>query len=195
MPRALYNKYIPSKEIQPNNQPDGHEASQIKETLADKYAEAITTPMDKRFYLKKPNKGALKSLEKSLTKVNKALETFPLLTEISDVNQLNNMVYAAALIAIETAGIQRECISTKRQQQKRNNDWTFNMKRRIGRFERRYQPNLPNESFESINENKEKQASQLQQVTGMSTKVQFSLQLTFPRQNSAQTFIKRYLVK
>ena len=102
MPRALYNKYIPSKEIQPNNQPDGHEASQIKETLADKYAEAITTPMDKRFYLKKPNKGALKSLEKSLTKVNKALETFPLLTEISDVNQLNNMVYAAALIAIET---------------------------------------------------------------------------------------------
>ena len=40
-----------------------------------------------------------------------------------------------------------------------------------------------------------KQASQLQQVTGMSTKVQFSLQLTFPRQNSAQTFIKRYLVK
>ena len=34
-------------------------------------------------------------------------------------------------IAIETAGIQRECISTKRQQQKRNNDWTFNMKRRI----------------------------------------------------------------
>ena len=87
--------------------------------------------MDKRFNLKKPNKGALKSLEKSLTKVNKALETFLLLTEISDVNQLNNMVYAAALTAIETAGIQRECISTKRQQQKRNNDWTFNMKRRI----------------------------------------------------------------
>ena len=120
-----------TQEIQPNNQPDGDEASQIKETLADKYAEAITTPMDKRSDLKKPNKGALKSLEKSLTKVNKALETFPLLTEISDVNQLNNMVYAAALTAIETAGIQRECISTKRQQQKRNNDWTFNMKRRI----------------------------------------------------------------
>jgi len=67
-----------------------------------------------------------------LRKVNQALEDVTLLTEISDVNQLNNMMYAAAITAIKDSGAEKSCIYRKiDKKKKKSDDWEFGMKRRI----------------------------------------------------------------
>lgn len=120
-------------QILPNQQQNGEDFTAIQEIILTKYAETIITPMEQRFSIIKPKSGNLKSLERSVWEVNRALENAPLLTEIFDVTQLDSVVYAAALTAIERAQLEKECIlsPTIQRQKKNNTNWTFNMERRI----------------------------------------------------------------
>ena len=86
-----------AQQILPNQQQNGEDFTAIQEIILVKYAEVIITPMEQRFSIKKPKSGNLKSLEKSVREVNKALENTPLLTEIIDITQLDDVVYAASL--------------------------------------------------------------------------------------------------
>ena len=104
----------------------------IKEELVENYANSIVTPFEERVSFKKPNKNTLKTLKNSLGKVNKVLEDVALLTDICDVNQLNNLTYAAAITAINDTNAQNNCTYRKaNNKQRKNDDWVFNMKRRI----------------------------------------------------------------
>ena len=59
-----------------------------------KYAEVIITPMEQRFSIKKPKSGNLKSLEKSVREVNKALENTPFgLSVNKNLHYLNIIKY------------------------------------------------------------------------------------------------------
>lgn len=124
---AVVNDEIPAE-----NHPDEDEIAKIKEALIDNYAYSIITPFEERFDFKRPNKKTLKRLKTSLGRVNQALEDVTLLTEISDVNQLNNMVYAAAITAIKDSATEKNCIYRKIDKKKKKGDeWEFGIKRRI----------------------------------------------------------------
>ena len=123
---------VVNDQIQAENRPNEDEIAQIKETLVENYAYSTATPIEERFDFKKPSKRTLKTLNNSLRKVNQALEDVTLLTEISDVNQLNNMMYAAAITAIKDSGAEKSCIYRKIDKKKKKSDeWEFGMKRRI----------------------------------------------------------------
>ena len=103
----LPHNIIPPEENaieQPNNE---NELLKIKKTLVIAYAESIVTPVDKRLYLRKPGRKAIKKLEESLEKVNDVIEATPLITEKIDVTSLNQLTYAAAITAIKNCACRR----------------------------------------------------------------------------------------
>ena len=121
-----------NEEIPAENRQEEEDILKIKEELVENYANSIVTPFEERVSFKKPNKNTLKTLKNYLGKVNKVLEDVALLTDICDVNQLNNLTYAAAITAINDTNAQNNCTYRKaNNKQRKNDDWVFNMKRRI----------------------------------------------------------------
>jgi len=52
--------------------------------------------------------------------------------DITDVRRLNDFTYACALFAIRSANLEKECLLPKdKRKQKKNNNWEFNLQRRI----------------------------------------------------------------
>lgn len=108
------------------------ERHEIRRVLSEIYAETSITPFENRFTFRKPGKNIEKELKKSLAKLNEAIEDFPLLTEISDVNQLNDFTYACALLSVKNANLEKQCIVKQRNgNQKRKQDWQHNINLRI----------------------------------------------------------------
>ena len=79
------------------------------------------TPFNSRYEFKKSGKKVEKVLEKSLENVNKLIEDYTthyttiqtLLTDIIDVNHLNDFTYACAIFAIRSANLEKECLISK----------------------------------------------------------------------------------
>ena len=118
------------------NDDDNHENTcEIEELtikLIDLYEKTKLTSLEERERFKKPPRRMIKTLEISIEKVNKALETVILQSTFNDVNNLDNMIYASAVLGIQLAGLQKQCIIKKnnRKYVKKNN-WKTNMKVKI----------------------------------------------------------------
>ena len=98
----------------------------------DLYAVASITPFEDRYTFRKPGKKHENELKKTLKKINEAIEDMPLLTDIIDVNQLNDFTYACALLAIKNSNLEKQCIVRKlTNRQKRKRDWQHDMNCRI----------------------------------------------------------------
>ena len=114
------------------NRLNDDETRELRQSLTDAYANSILTPFENRYNIQKPNKKIEKTLEKAITKINKVLEDSPLLTDKIDVTNLNHLVYAAAITAIKTACLEKECLSRNlHKSTAKKKDWTFDMNRRI----------------------------------------------------------------
>ena len=96
----------------------------------NEYAKSILTTFGEMKFIKRPGRKDERELEKSVEKVNKTLEAMPLLTEISDVTCLNNLVYASAITAIKIADLEKQCLPVNKRQQKKE-EWHVSFKRRI----------------------------------------------------------------
>ena len=96
----------------------------------DEYAKCILIPFAERKFIKRPGKQHEKKLEKAVENVNKTLEVIPVSTEISDVTQLNNLLYASAITAIKIADLEKQCLPANKQQQKKK-EWHVNFQIRI----------------------------------------------------------------
>lgn len=108
---------------------------EIRNTLINKFAQSTMTQFENRYNFKKPKKKSLKTLEKSIREINKVIETTPLISnDIDDVNKLNNLIYAAALTAIENAGLQNECLKRNRTNNNKKTNWTHNINSRINQL-------------------------------------------------------------
>ena len=108
------------------------EQFQLLDSVMNCYAETILTPFENRYNFRKPGKKVEKKLKILIDKVNKTLEDNAVLTNISDVNHLDAFVYACALTAIRSAGLEKHCLSIQNEQKlKKKNDWQLNMRRRI----------------------------------------------------------------
>ena len=103
---------------------------EIKQQLMDEYAKCILIPFAERKFIKRPGKQHEKKLEKAVENVNKTLEVIPVSTEISDVTQLNNLLYASAITAIKIADLEKQCLPANKQQQKKK-EWHVNFQIRI----------------------------------------------------------------
>jgi len=145
------NEHTNNNPEQYENEARNAELQTIKDTLLNHLAESVLTPFESRHDLRKPGKKIEKQLEKALGKVNEIIEDVTQLTEISDVTQLNHLVYASAITAIEIAELNKECIIRKTPKNKnKNSDWEFRMTRRInelrGDISKVSQMNTPNKS-------------------------------------------------
>ncbi|XP_066912330.1 uncharacterized protein [Clytia hemisphaerica] len=135
----LPNNVPEERADQPRNEPEilndnenhEHEQEEIRRMILEEYARTIITPLEERKNIQKPSKKKGKSLEKSIGKVNEALEGIPLLTDVADVTNLDHLVYASAVVAIERAQLQKECLPKKRIKTNKKTDWTFKMQKRI----------------------------------------------------------------
>lgn len=127
-PHVEANVEPPTQPVEPENQ---DEINGIKDVLLDLYATASITPFEDRFTFRKPGKKHEFELKRALEKINKAVEDMPLLTEIINVNQLNDVTYACALLSIKNANLEKQCIVRKTNRQNKKKDWKHDMNRRI----------------------------------------------------------------
>lgn len=98
------------------NHPEYNEIEELRQMILEEYAQSVITPFEDRYEIRKPSRKSEKILEKAVGKVNEALEDAAVLTEISDVTNLNHLVYASAITAIKQAELQRECLPKKQKQ-------------------------------------------------------------------------------
>ena len=105
--------------------------TEIRRQIIEEYARTVITPLEDRKIIQKPSKKSGKILEREIEKVNQALEDAAVLTEISDVINLNNLVYASAIVSIENSQLQKECLPKKRIKPNKKHDWTVKMQNRI----------------------------------------------------------------
>ena len=118
--------------VQPVEEQDRDENDHIRTVLLDLYATASITAFEDRYSFRKPGKSYEFELKRALQKINKAIEDMPLLTEISDVSQLNDVTYACALLAIKNANLEKQCIVKKQnKRQTKKKDWQHDMNHRI----------------------------------------------------------------
>ena len=120
----------PEPQHDPEPTQEDHQPDEIEQQLMNEYAKSILTTFGERKFIKRPGRKDERELEKSVEKVNKTLEAMPLLTEISDVTCLNNLVYASAIAAIKIADLEKQCLPVNKRQQKKE-EWHVSFKRRI----------------------------------------------------------------
>ena len=89
----------------------------------------IVIPFAERKPIQKPGKQHEKKLERAVENVNKTLEAVSVSTEISDVTQLKNLLYASAITAIKNADLEKQCLQSNKQQKKK--EWHTNFQIRI----------------------------------------------------------------
>jgi len=157
LPIQVENDAINAEELAHNNprqrgdEEQNAELQRVKDTLLNQLAESVLTPFENRHDLRKPGRKIEKQLEKALGMVNEVVEDVTQLTEISDVTQLNHLVYASAITAIKISNLDKECIIRKAPKNKNNNnDWEFRMTRKINELRadisKLSQMNTPNKS-------------------------------------------------
>lgn len=130
-PEEAANHPLVGQQPDNQNEPGENEMTEIRRQIIEEYARTVITPLEDRKIIQKPSKKSGKILEREIEKVNQALEDAAVLTEISDVINLNNLVYASAIVSIENSQLQKECLPKKRIKPNKKHDWTVKMQNRI----------------------------------------------------------------
>ena len=102
-----------SEETTPINDPLTEEEKALRDRLKIKYEEAVLIEFGQRRRLKRPPKRSLNKLKQSIKNVNHVLEQSPITME--NISELNQLIYASTLIAIEDAQLVKQCIITPKQ--------------------------------------------------------------------------------
>ena len=102
-----------SEEKLPINDPLTEEEKALHDRLKIKFKEAVLIEFGQRRRFKRPPKRSLNKLKQSIQNVNHVLEQSPITTE--NISELNQLIYASTLIAIEDAQLVKQCIITPKQ--------------------------------------------------------------------------------
>ena len=173
-------------QLQPQPQQlENQEMDNIKQQLIDEYTRSILTPFGERHFIKKPGKREQRILVKAVTKVNRALEDMTLLTEISDVTTLNNLVYAAAITSIKNAALGKQCLPRKQQKYKKKQKWQVNFKNRID--------NLRTEINKIVQMTKDNQSAKMKKNSN-TMKNKYKIDCEEKRQSTLETLRQRLKV-
>ena len=97
-----------SEETTPINDPLTEEEKALRDRLKIKYEEAVLIEFGQRRRFKRPPKRSLNKLTQSIKNVNHVLEQSLITTE--NISELNQLIYASTLIAIEDAQLVKQCI-------------------------------------------------------------------------------------
>ena len=88
------------------------------------------TGFDNRKRFRKPPKKGFKKLRERITKINNVSKQGHI--TVNDFTEQNSLLYAASVIAIEIAGLTKECLTMKqRRNEKRKDTWENKSKERL----------------------------------------------------------------
>ena len=111
-------------------EPETDEARAIITRVKIEFDKTKMTGFDNRKRIRKPPKKIFEKLKESITKINNILKGGYI--SVNDFTEQNCLLYAASVIAIEIAGLTKECLTTKRRKnEKRNDTWENKIKRKI----------------------------------------------------------------
>ena len=102
-----------SENTTPINDPLTEEEKALHDRLKIKFEKAVLIEFGQRRRFKRPTKRSLNMIKQSIKYVNYVLEQSPITTE--NISELNRLIYASTLIAIEDAQLVKQCIITPKQ--------------------------------------------------------------------------------
>ena len=109
-----------------------HELEELAGKLSNLYEKVKLTPLNERERFKKPPRRMQKSLEISIDKINKILEDMILQCRVINVQNLDDIIYASTILAIQLAGLQKHCIVKKKNKNyDKKKNWKTRMKVKI----------------------------------------------------------------
>ena len=118
-----------------NRQTNGENLKAVSEMniinkLKELFEQAKLTPLSKRKSFKSPHKKIEHQLKEAITVVNDHIEAIA--TDVSDLHELNCLIYASVILAIELSNLENQCyVKEKKKINNRKDNWKQSFQRKV----------------------------------------------------------------